>query len=482
MEKVGKLFEDYAKAAWNLARALSRTAEDADDIVQQAFTIAVKKRSEVPPHAWPWLARVVANCARNNIRHKARRQGMEDVHQAHVPCRDENPADAASRREIAQSLHLGLAELSIEEREAVALCHVSGLTQSQASEVAGVELNTLKSRVRRGLQHLQQKLGLSEAAATSYLSTIAFPPPEGGWESAIARWQAHCSSPIEAGVASSSQLSLWVAGLAALASLASLAGFGIWLTMDSAMPARTPPGASLASMEGDRAADSVARPVVRGAPASEERGPGAAGSSSGKADDPPKAAPETPKTEPTDESKSAANESAGKFETRFAYYNTGLLQMRWTERKAGEKWVKEGDFLHLWPTGNVREKGQYLNDQRTGLWLHYHEDNTPAIEGGYSKDKPEGVWKTFDEKGNLESEGRFESGLQIGVWITYHANGQRALIQHLSAGKLNGLETEFDKQGRKRRETLWEQNRKRGLEIIFDENEVEVSRQYHEGK
>ena len=40
MEKVGKLFEDYAKAAWNLARALSRTAKDADDMVQNAFPFA----------------------------------------------------------------------------------------------------------------------------------------------------------------------------------------------------------------------------------------------------------------------------------------------------------------------------------------------------------------------------------------------------------------------------------------------------------
>lgn len=479
MDQVGRLFEDCAKAAWNLARALTRTAEDADDIVQQAFTIAVRRHAEIPPQAWPWLARVVANCARNHIRHKARRQGMLDVHETDVPIYDENPADAASRRELARSVHAALAELCSDEREAVALCHISGLTQSEASEIVGVELNTLKSRVRRGLQHLQQKLGLSEAAATTCLSAIAYPPPKGGWESAIARWQSQSTTSLAGSVASPSQLSLKLAGLTALAALA---GFGIWLGTEDHNQARPPKGAIIAALDSETSPGGGEKPKVQGATSAATEATGGSESASRAADALPETPAEAPKTGTDEKGAASPWENAGALETRTSYYNTGPLQMQWTERRTDGKWVKEGDFLHLWPNGNIREKGQFLNDERTGPWFQNYEDNTQAIEGGYSKNKPDGVWKTFDKKGNLESEGRFEQGLQTGVWITYHANGQRALIQNLSKGQLHGLETEYDEQGRKRRETHWEQDRKRGWEIIFDENEMEVSRKFYDKK
>ncbi|CAG0940479.1 partial ECF RNA polymerase sigma factor SigE, partial [Anaerolineae bacterium] len=230
MDRVGRLFEANARRVWGLARSLTRTPEDTDDLVQQAFTIAVTKRAEIPDDAWPWLAKVVAFCARNHHRYRARRQGMEDVHEAEISGREPDPVEAASKREVVASLHAALEELSHDEREAVALCHLGGLSQSQACQVVGVELNTLKARVRRGLQHLQEKLKLTEAAATAFLSSFTFPPPADGWDKAITRWESNARRATDAAPPVQPAVALKLFGLAALASLA---GAGIWLALYS---------------------------------------------------------------------------------------------------------------------------------------------------------------------------------------------------------------------------------------------------------
>ena len=483
MERIGRLFEANARRVWGLARSLTRTPEDADDLVQQTFTIAITKRAEVPEDGWPWLAKVVSFCARNHYRQSARRQGMEDVHDADIRSHEPDPAEAAGKRELTKTLLAALNGLSHEEREAVALCHLSGLTQTQACQIVGVSVNTLKARVRRGLQHMQEKLGLSEAGATTFLSSFVFPPPAQGWDQAIARWE---SRAWEAADASPSPLAFSGIKLFAVAVMASLAGAGIWVALSA------------------RNADAEQEQEQQAGPAGSDRNPGAkpgsgVGTPSGETSkvDPGRneATPGGSSTDRTQTKPSAPPDEAarpkdgpgdsrlGELVTRRTYFANGRIESEWTELVTPGKSIKQGTFTNYWPNGNFRESGEYRENLREGSWTYHREDGTRYMDAEYLHNQPHGLWKVYDEKGNPETEGRYENGEHAGEWITFHSNGQRALIQNFEHDQLNGLETEFDEQGRKRRETHWLKDKKHGLEILWDENGNEVSRKlFKQGK
>jgi RNA polymerase sigma-70 factor (ECF subfamily) len=483
MDRVGLLFEANARRVWNLARSLTRSTEDADDLVQQAFTIALTKRAEIPDEAWPWLAKVVTFCARNHNRHRARRLGMADVHEVEISGNEPDPSEAAARRELANSLHAALNDLAHDEREAVALCHLGGLSQSQACQIVGVELNTLKARVRRGLQHLQVKLGLSEAAVSTFLSGFVFPPPADGWDLSLARWQRNARDGSAAPAPHQPYAALKLFGLAAVATLV---GAGVWLTLGMQYAGADAGRGGLAA-DGKAAGDFRAGPDSvadqSGVKSGTDRGPNTASEKpEDPAGEPAFSKPETEPVKPPPPDPNAPGQ-AGSLEVRTIYYANKRIEVQWTELVKPGKTVRHGTLTHYWPNGNVMETGEYVDDLREGLWTYRYEDNVKNAEGEFLHNKPHGIWRTFDEKGNPGSKGRYENGQHQGEWVTLHPNGEKAEVKYYVDDLLHGLETEFDEQGRKRRETQWFKNKKHGLETLWnEEGEVTSRKLYIRGK
>ena len=75
---------DCSERAWRLARSLlgnaDDAADDAADVVQDAFLVVAKRPSKVPQDdPWPWFGTVIANLARNARRRRARHSGHEQL-------------------------------------------------------------------------------------------------------------------------------------------------------------------------------------------------------------------------------------------------------------------------------------------------------------------------------------------------------------------------------------------------------------------
>ena len=83
---------------------------------------------------------------------KLKAQPME-THQA--------PSDGGARVDLDRAL----ATLGEEERVCVVLCYASGLSHSDAAEVTGLPLGTVKSHVNRGKGKLKAWFERKEAAA-----------------------------------------------------------------------------------------------------------------------------------------------------------------------------------------------------------------------------------------------------------------------------------------------------------------------------
>ncbi len=133
------------------ARALTRDAETADDIVQDTLVRAL--RSEHLFHGGDvraWLYTILTNLNRNRLRTLSRRPTL-------TPIKDGDAAitgpDTGSR-DIARALD----DLAEEQRSALLLVVLEGLTYREVAEVQGVPIGTVMSRLARARMQIKAYL------------------------------------------------------------------------------------------------------------------------------------------------------------------------------------------------------------------------------------------------------------------------------------------------------------------------------------
>lgn len=146
------------------ARALSRDAAAADDLVQTAVERALKSRDRWRPDGRldSWMFTVVKNAWIDETRARGRRSRLFAEPEAGDRVADPSVADAATRAD-ASAVEAAMARLPEEQRVAVALVLVEGLSYAEAAEVMETPVGTLTSRVVRGRQALQSMLAEADA-------------------------------------------------------------------------------------------------------------------------------------------------------------------------------------------------------------------------------------------------------------------------------------------------------------------------------
>lgn len=139
------------------------------------------------------------------------------------------------------------------------------------------------------------------------------------------------------------------------------------------------------------------------------------------------------------------------------YYETG-------EEKAKGSYkdnLKTDLWIFYYPGGKVEQKGKYVSDRPSGLWTWYYEngnvwreenlyrgkgegsfveydkDGKIIIKGEYLDNEREGLWNYC--AGDITEEGNFSAGYQEGLWKQYFSNGKIAyegkFIQGIPDGK-----------------------------------------------
>jgi RNA polymerase sigma factor (sigma-70 family) len=157
----GMLFDEYARAVYNLGFRLTANWSAAEDVVSLTFLEAWRLRARIDPvgeSLQPWLLGIAVNVCRNLAR-AARR------HQAAVSRIPPPPAvpdfaeELAGRLDDAAQLHQiaeALSALRRGEREVIALCVWSGLDYTAAAAALGVPVGTVRSRLSRARRRLRK--------------------------------------------------------------------------------------------------------------------------------------------------------------------------------------------------------------------------------------------------------------------------------------------------------------------------------------
>ena len=134
------------------ARALTRSAENADDLVQDTLLRAL--RAEHLFHGGEmrsWLYTILTNLNRNRLRSLARRPPVQTLE-------ENDAADMAGPQAGARDIERALASLVEEQRAALLLVVLEGLSYREVAEVQGVPIGTVMSRLARGRRQLQRIL------------------------------------------------------------------------------------------------------------------------------------------------------------------------------------------------------------------------------------------------------------------------------------------------------------------------------------
>jgi RNA polymerase sigma-70 factor (ECF subfamily) len=134
------------------ARALTRDAETADDLVQDALVRAL--RSEHLFHGGDvrsWLYTILTNLNRNRLRSLARRPMV-------MPIEDNDAPDAAGPEAGGRDIERALAMLVDEQRTALLLVVLEGLTYREVADIQGVPIGTVMSRLARARAQIKTYL------------------------------------------------------------------------------------------------------------------------------------------------------------------------------------------------------------------------------------------------------------------------------------------------------------------------------------
>jgi RNA polymerase sigma-70 factor (ECF subfamily) len=139
------------------ARVITRNVADADDLVQASVEKALARAEQWRPGSRvdSWMFGIMKNAWVDEIRARRRRERVHAPEEAGTTVGDAS----AAARDIALSVQAAMARLPEEQRLAIALVLVEGLSYKDASETLGIPIGTLTSRLARGRATLQSLLG-----------------------------------------------------------------------------------------------------------------------------------------------------------------------------------------------------------------------------------------------------------------------------------------------------------------------------------
>ncbi|MBI4289615.1 MAG: sigma-70 family RNA polymerase sigma factor [Chloroflexi bacterium] len=152
-----QLVEKYHRLAYNLAYRFLGQAASADDVTQEAFiSVWQGLKGFRGGNFKSWLLQIVANACRDYLRsHKRHPTVSYDA----MPVPPDPPsADLESSVELGESIQKGLARLPEEQRLAIILSDVIGLSYEEMAEAMKCNIGTVRSRLSRGRASLRDWL------------------------------------------------------------------------------------------------------------------------------------------------------------------------------------------------------------------------------------------------------------------------------------------------------------------------------------
>lgn len=166
-EAFAMLFDRLSSPLYSLAYKMLGDATEAQDALQDVF-LQIWRRARSYDHTqssvFTWAVLLTRSRVIDRLRARARRVRLEEASRAEeegnqgAASVSESGADILDRNEEAARVRSALAELPVEQVEALELAFFTALTHQEIAEKLGQPLGTVKARIRRGLLKLRERM------------------------------------------------------------------------------------------------------------------------------------------------------------------------------------------------------------------------------------------------------------------------------------------------------------------------------------
>jgi RNA polymerase sigma-70 factor (ECF subfamily) len=155
------LMDDYGEEIKRLVFTYTKNWAQAEDITQEIFLSVFKNLDSFREQAnvKTWIYRIALNKCKDYVRswHYKKTVITEIIFSSET---DDSPETVYLHTEQKQMVSQLILQLPIKYREVIVLYYFKDLSMEEASAVLGMNLNTLKSRLRRAKMMLESKLRL----------------------------------------------------------------------------------------------------------------------------------------------------------------------------------------------------------------------------------------------------------------------------------------------------------------------------------
>ena len=172
MSEFHRLVEREIPRLRRYARALTRSADRADDLVQETLLRAISKE-----HLWQtgtdlraWLFTIMHNQFVNMVRRAIREESAVDISQ--LTSSLVATTDPTASRQL-HELDRALACVREEHREVIVLVGLEGMSYEAAAQILSVPVGTVRSRLSRGRDELRRLMDMPGRANQDRLAEAA---------------------------------------------------------------------------------------------------------------------------------------------------------------------------------------------------------------------------------------------------------------------------------------------------------------------
>jgi RNA polymerase sigma-70 factor (ECF subfamily) len=159
-----QLYDRYATVLYSTILRVLENRDDAADVMQEVFVTIWDKAGSYNPNVgrpFNWVLTMARNKAIDRLRAQKRRYSfVEEVAQELQP--DTGFYDSGSAEifghERAGLIRAAVETLPLEQRQAIEMAFLGGMTQNEISAALQQPLGTIKARIRRGMLKLRENL------------------------------------------------------------------------------------------------------------------------------------------------------------------------------------------------------------------------------------------------------------------------------------------------------------------------------------
>ena len=116
--------------------------------------------------------------------------------------------------------------------------------------------------------------------------------------------------------------------------------------------------------------------------------------------------------------------------------------------------VKNGVHKEFFNNGNIKIDGQYINGDKSGLWIEYFREGGTMRMFYAKENRKDGSISEWYKNGEKKLHGKYFQGRKQGLWTAWYPNGVKESVITYNQGEQEGVFSYFYDNGNKKSEGI----------------------------